>query len=550
MSTEEMSIKSGSAGTATSELTLAQRLEESARLSRFFSKLLGEALHLHADSILFSASKDSMAVTMRQAKSDLKSISIKPSWFNPMCTWLADRFLVVSDEPRSANWVIDREHATYDFVSCVRVSDEIASLLVKTNRTTAGTQTLTLTILNTMPRARALDKLAMSLATRLLFDKLLSSENGIIVLASPDSDQLQKNRAAMLSLTNLNYGGDVAESSIRADIPQLSRAEVILISARADDATDALLKLKEFGVDVRATNVQGALCQGFVRKTCPACARKASVDKKLLAMLPATLSSVSFDGYVVGRGCESCGQRGQLGVIGVQSITCVDDSIRTLLNTGADQENLLKVAYSAGTRSLYEDGLAKVVSGTVTLEALNELTKFLPAAYNSFVGNQQQGRKESGSAATTAATGPVDGDAPLFSLGPTGKQRAKPLVLVVEDDPDQRAILDMVFKASNYEVVLSANGKEALEQLKSNLPDLIISDLMMPQMDGAELVAKLKADTVLRKIPVLILTVVTDGDKEYALLDLGADDYCEKTVQRKILLKRVENLIKRSRAVS
>ena len=76
---------------------------------------------------------------------------------------------------------------------------------------------------------------------------------------------------------------------------------------------------------------------------------------------------------------------------------------------------------------------------------------------------------------------------------------------------------------------------------------MIVSDLMMPNMDGAELVGKLKSHPTFRRIPVLILTVISDSDKEYTLLDLGADDYCEKTIQRKILLKRIENLIRRSR---
>jgi DNA-binding response OmpR family regulator len=104
----------------------------------------------------------------------------------------------------------------------------------------------------------------------------------------------------------------------------------------------------------------------------------------------------------------------------------------------------------------------------------------------------------------------------------------------------------MVFRASNYDVVLTANGKDALERLKAISPDIIVSDLMMPEMDGSELLTRLKADAQYSNIPVLILTVVSDSDREYSLLDLGADDYCEKTVQRKILLKRVQNLIKRA----
>jgi len=122
------------------------------------------------------------------------------------------------------------------------------------------------------------------------------------------------------------------------------------------------------------------------------------------------------------------------------------------------------------------------------------------------------------------------------------------LILVVEDDPDQQNILQMVFKSEGYQVCLATDGKHGLEVARTKKPDLIVSDLMMPNLDGAGLLTAIRADELLKRIPVLILTVVSDAEKEYQLLDMGADDYCEKNVQRKILLKRIENLLRRSRA--
>ena len=123
----------------------------------------------------------------------------------------------------------------------------------------------------------------------------------------------------------------------------------------------------------------------------------------------------------------------------------------------------------------------------------------------------------------------------------------KPLVMVVEDDSDQRSIIEMVLKDNDYDVAVACDGVEALRLMAKIKPDLIISDLMMPNLDGTELVKRLKSDKRFSSIPILILTVLGDLEKEYALLSLGVDDYCEKTVQRKILLKRIENLLKRSK---
>lgn len=161
-------------------------------------------------------------------------------------------------------------------------------------------------------------------------------------------------------------------------------------------------------------------------------------------------------------------------------------------------------------------------------------------------------------AAQAAVASPIIGDQPGETLSVAGDffvddselkkvVKTKPLVMIVEDDKDQRGIIELVLKDNDYEVVVAEDGIEALRILGRVRPDLIISDLMMPNLDGTELVKRLKSDKRLSKIPVLILTVLSDMEKEYKLLALGVDDYCEKTVQRNILLKRVENLIRRSK---
>jgi CheY-like chemotaxis protein len=152
-------------------------------------------------------------------------------------------------------------------------------------------------------------------------------------------------------------------------------------------------------------------------------------------------------------------------------------------------------------------------------------------------------------ATTTAEAEPLQVKGDFFVNDKDIKQVAlsKPLILIVEDDVDQRSIVEMVLKESDYEVLTASDGIEALRVLGRSRPDLIISDLMMPNLDGAEFVKRLKSDKRFNSIPVLILTVINDMEKEFHLLSLGVDDYCEKTVQRKILLKRIENLLKRTR---
>lgn len=121
-------------------------------------------------------------------------------------------------------------------------------------------------------------------------------------------------------------------------------------------------------------------------------------------------------------------------------------------------------------------------------------------------------------------------------------------ILIVEDDIDQRSIIEMVLKDAGYEVYAASDGKEGFELLEKVNADLVVSDLMMPGVDGATLIRRIKSDNRFKTLPILVLTVINDSEKEYQILSLGVDDYCEKTVQRNILLKRIENLLKRSKS--
>ncbi|APR84093.1 ATPase-like:Histidine kinase A [Minicystis rosea] len=111
-------------------------------------------------------------------------------------------------------------------------------------------------------------------------------------------------------------------------------------------------------------------------------------------------------------------------------------------------------------------------------------------------------------------------------------------VLVVEDNPDMRAYLaDILF--GEYDVSLAKNGREGLAAAASFRPDVIVSDVMMPEMDGCELVARLKRDPALRDIPIILLTARASRKETVGGLDAGADDYLAKPFDPAELKARV-----------
>jgi DNA-binding response OmpR family regulator len=126
----------------------------------------------------------------------------------------------------------------------------------------------------------------------------------------------------------------------------------------------------------------------------------------------------------------------------------------------------------------------------------------------------------------------------------TEKKLIKSLaVLVVEDNADLRHFI-LEFLSDQYTVLQAKNGMIGYHMAIESLPDLIISDIMMPEMDGIDLCRKLKEDERTNHIPIILLTAKADEKSRIAGLEKGADDYLLKPFSAQELLLRVNNLIR------
>lgn len=122
-----------------------------------------------------------------------------------------------------------------------------------------------------------------------------------------------------------------------------------------------------------------------------------------------------------------------------------------------------------------------------------------------------------------------------------------PLLLIVEDNPEISAYIQQIF-ANNYRLITAQNGSEGLQKTKKDLPDLIISDVMMPQMDGITFCGKLKNDLEVSHIPIILLTARTASLFKIEGLTIGADDYITKPFNPDELRLKVRNrLVQRQR---
>jgi diguanylate cyclase (GGDEF)-like protein len=124
------------------------------------------------------------------------------------------------------------------------------------------------------------------------------------------------------------------------------------------------------------------------------------------------------------------------------------------------------------------------------------------------------------------------------------EREGKYRILVVDDHPDNVELLRARLESRGYEVEGANGGEEALEKLKANPPDLMLLDVMMPKVDGMEVVRRLKADKSLPFIPVIMQTALDSTENKVEGLDAGADDYITKPINFPELDARVKSLLR------
>lgn len=119
-------------------------------------------------------------------------------------------------------------------------------------------------------------------------------------------------------------------------------------------------------------------------------------------------------------------------------------------------------------------------------------------------------------------------------------------VLVVDDEPDILEILSYNLKKEGFQVLVASNGEEGLQQATQEKPDLIILDIMMPQMDGVEVCRILRSRPEFDTTLIAFLTAREEDYSQIAALDVGGDDYITKPIKPRVLMSRVKALLRRA----
>lgn len=124
---------------------------------------------------------------------------------------------------------------------------------------------------------------------------------------------------------------------------------------------------------------------------------------------------------------------------------------------------------------------------------------------------------------------------------------AKSKVLVIEDEPDIVEVIQYNLEREGHKVIACRDGEQGLSRIRTDNPDLVILDLMLPGMDGTEVCRQVKADPVTRGIPIIMLTAKTEESDVVLGLGLGAEDYIAKPFSPRELVARVQVVLRRGK---
>jgi len=281
--------------------------------------------------------------------------------------------------------------------------------------------------------------------------------------------------------------------------------------------------------------VAGILAQRLVRRPCPNCKALQTPPASIMKRLGST--PVPKDPqWMEGKGCEQCKGSGYKGRMAIHELMAINDELRDLITRRAPETRIRDAARRNGMRTLLEDGVAKAAKGLTTLEEV------LLA-----VSADDAGREDSSAVGAPASE---TASSVTAAMAEPGLLPGPKRVLIVEDSATIMTVVKYFLEMEGFAVLTAADGIEGLEIARREHPHVVVSDLNMPGMDGAQLTRELRADPSMQHTAILILTSESNVEAEERCLALGADDFLIKPVEPRRLVARVKTLLARAQGHS
>ncbi len=286
---------------------------------------------------------------------------------------------------------------------------------------------------------------------------------------------------------------------------------LVLATVHANDAVSAVARLADMGLQFStiAQTLRGAIAQRLLRRVCSSCAEpvrgQLTPDEKRLT------ERHGIEPVVRAVGCPECGFTGYRGRLPANEVLVVGPRFQQAIEQRKGWSTLARVAAQGGMRAIHEVGLEWVKEGRTTLV---EVERVLGQAVDEVEVERAKG---------------------------------PPRILLVDDDEDARLLMRTLLERDGCEVQDAEDGHRAMDILQED-PNysLVILDLTMPGLDGREVLQQIRGSVETGALPVLIRTGTGSEAIEAELLEAGADDYVEKSVDADRFMARVHAVLRRA----
>jgi type IV pilus assembly protein PilB len=315
---------------------------------------------------------------------------------------------------------------------------------------------------------------------------------------------------------------------------------LVLSTLHTNDAPSAITRLLDMGVDsfVIADSLLAVIGQRLVRGICKKCKIPDPLTPQIFDQLEFVINQDRTNKFWKGAGCEACQYSGYMGRLGIFELLMITPAIKEILSRNVAAITIRKAADKEGFSTLNMDGIAKAFMGLTTIE---EVFRVAPPEYDDAAQESLDKAVKNREPVSVSYQHETHKPATPSSIGSIRPDK----ILIVDDNQVVLKILKNILESQNFLTVCANNGIEALKIAVQEKPDLIITDYIMPEMDGMALITKLKSQLTTRFIPVIMLTVKDEVDAEVEVINAGADDYLTKPINPKRLIVRINRLLSR-----
>jgi type IV pilus assembly protein PilB len=331
--------------------------------------------------------------------------------------------------------------------------------------------------------------------------------------------------------------GEIRDGETAAIACQAAQTgHLVLSTLHTNDAPSALTRLFDLGIEafLVSSSLQAVVGQRLVRTVCEECKVPEPLSTQILKHLPQRIREDKEAVFWKGVGCEACRYTGYAGRLGVFEVLRITPSLREMIGSDVTAVKIKKEAEKQGFQTMAMDGLEKALDGLTTIEEVFRVAP--PDAEDIF--EKPLSEKPDSKEIRIEETVSEEPSPALSSIKPKK-------VLVADDNQIILKLVRHILESDGHLVISAENGLEALKMAMQEKPDLIVTDYLMPKMDGIELTKKLKAQLGSRYIPVIMLTAKNE-DFQSNGIKAGADDYMTKPFNTKEFLAKANSLMGRS----